>query len=394
MQQLQALVSPTTPPVPSSLAVPATLSRVIVDLLAYARPFTDIHLESGMPVMLRRGAGCWSEALYRGKPHIAEHEQILRFLNALFLGNEKFAGDPKSKPGWMTDLNARGTLHPAVILSELVDGTWVSHRLRCVLQKQNMGEAIGLMLRPVPEVPASLEGLGLPPQVGHLLHAAHRGLVVVAGPTGSGKSTTLAAMIGELNARRRINIVTVEEPVEFVHLRRKGMVNHREVGVDVRSFAEGVRDALRFVPDVIMLGDIPDAATMLEALHAAEAGHLVLAGVQAPSALGAIRHMAAMMPDQRRKDALAASLMGVLAQQLISGQGAADGHHLAVDFIDCRHPQVKGGIRDGSDLSALEQALLSGSIERAVLMRHSLRRLVEQGLVLPEQAARHALGYA
>jgi hypothetical protein len=117
---------------------------VIVDLLSFAQPFTDIHLESGLPVMLRRSAGCWTTAMYRDKPCIAEHEQTLRFLNGVFLGNENFAGDPKSKLGWTTDLSACGTLKPAVTLSELVDGKWISHRLRCVLRKQNMGEAIGL----------------------------------------------------------------------------------------------------------------------------------------------------------------------------------------------------------------------------------------------------------
>ncbi len=133
---------------------------------------------------------------------------------------------------------------------------------------------IGVALRQVPSAIRSLEQLGLPASVRQLLHTP-RGLILVTGPTGSGKSTTLAAMLDVINSTTEGHIMTIEDPIEYFHTHKRGVVNQREVGTDVPNFAEGLRRALRQDPDVILVGEMRDLETMETAITAAETGHLV-----------------------------------------------------------------------------------------------------------------------
>ena len=365
------------------------LSEIVFKLLSADVPFTDIHISSGMQIMLRQSPYKWVPAAVDGEAVAVEHDQIVAFLNGIFVGEEE--AKPKKKEGlqWRENLHKLGSLHPAMNLSDVADGVPKTYRVRVTVQKQQMGEAIGLVIRPLSEVPKSIESLGLPFQVERMLNAAHRGMIIVTGPTGSGKSTTLAAMINELNETRFGNILTIEDPVEFMHDRKKCIINQRELGIDVNSFADGVRDALRFVPDVILIGEIRDAETMKAAVRATESGHLVLASMHAPTSVTAIRKMLAYLSDsQADMQTLAYLLRGVVAQALVREKGDTGKNHLASEFLDCTHAQVVQAIVDsaaGDDvqqkLSKLEREISSGDVDFALPMVKSLKKLVVAGLV-------------
>ena len=186
-------------------------------------------------------------------------------------------------------------------------------------------ESLGAAFRLIPTEIKTLEELGIPSAL-HVLTDRPRGLVLVTGPTGSGKSTTLAALIDEINRKRAEHILTIEDPIEFVHRHKRCVVNQREIGVDATSFAEALRAALRQDPDVILLGEMRDLETISTALTAAETGHLVFATLHTQSAPGTIDRVIDAFPaaqqDQIRIQ-LAATLEGVVTQALLP---TADGN--------------------------------------------------------------------
>lgn len=374
------------------------LGELALDLLTGSKKFTDLHIESGKPVMLRLSAGQWIEVLGADQqPLVVDHAMIIEFLNGVFGGEEPAAeGSPAGIKRWKRNLHEHGSLHPAINLSRPTPGgDFVTCRVRCSVQKQMMGEAIGLVLRPLREIPKSIAALGLPIQVSAMLKSAASGLIVVTGPTGSGKSTTLAAMVNEVNLSKRANILTIEDPVEFVHERVKSIINQRELGIDVASFAAGVRDALRFVPDVILIGEIRDAETMRAALRAGESGHLVLTSMHAPTSTAAIRKMIAYLDNsQADTQALASCLVGVIAQALIKDTGGTGANCLAYEVLNCRDSKVADVVSSsaadttGQKMSNLENQVRSGQLEGAALpMIESLRKLVQAGSVEPASAA-------
>lgn len=365
------------------------LSEIVFSLLAAGIPLTDIHIESGMEIMLRQSPYKWVVAKLNDTAVMVTHEQIIAFLNGVFVGEEEKT--PRKKEGlqWREDLHRKGSLHPALNLSQMVNSGLVTYRVRCTIQKQKMGESVGLVIRPLSEVPKSIESLGLPYQVEKMLKAAHRGMIIVTGPTGSGKSTTLAAMIGELNESRYGNILTIEDPVEFMHERKNCIINQREVGIDVNTFADGVHDALRFVPDVILIGEIRDAETMKAAVRATESGHLVLASMHAPTTITAIRKMLAYLSDsQADMQTLGYLLRGVVAQALVREKGESGKNHLASEFLDCTTPQVIQAIVESATsdegqqkLSKLEKEIINGDHDFALPMVASLKKLLAGDLV-------------
>src|SRR5436189_3664128 len=180
-------------------------------------------------------------------------------------------------------------------------------------------EALGAAFRLIPTEIKTLEELGIPSSL-HAFTDRPRGLVLVTGPTGSGKSTTLAALIDEINRKRAEHILTIEDPIEFVHRHQRCIVHQREIGVDATDFANALRAALRQDPDVILLGEMRDLETIGTALTAAETGHLVFATLHTQSAPGTIDRVIDAFPagqqDQVRIQ-LAATLAGVVTQSLL-----------------------------------------------------------------------------
>ena len=196
-------------------------------------------------------------------------------------------------------------------------------RFRVNVYRKETG--VGATFRAIPSTVPTLEKLALPPVVTKLCDF-HQGMVLVTGSTGTGKSTTLAAMIDHLNATRRLNIISLEDPIEFVHASKQSQIIQRELGTHIPSFAEGVRAAMREDPDVILVGELRDAETISMAMTAAETGHLVLGTLHTTSAVKTIDRVIDALPVEEReqtKSFLAQNLLAVVTQVLVK---TADGH--------------------------------------------------------------------
>ncbi len=190
-------------------------------------------------------------------------------------------------------------------------------RIRASIYMQR--NSVGFVLRLIPLRIRPLEELGVPTSIGDFTKQRN-GLVLVTGPTGSGKTTTLAAMIDMINSSRPVNIVTIEDPVEYVHSDKMAIISQREVGIDTDNFQEALRRVLRQAPDVILVGEMRDIETMNVALQAAETGHLVFATVHTSSAAETLDRLSNMFPPHERPLLwlrLSVSLRGVLSQKLI-----------------------------------------------------------------------------
>lgn len=194
-------------------------------------------------------------------------------------------------------------------------GDQARFRVSVFRQKGN----VGMVLRQIPLDLMSMDQLKIPPIFKEMIMRP-RGLVLVTGPTGSGKTTSLAAMIDYINANIDHHIITIEDPIEFYHNHRKSTVNQREVGVDVTSFAEAIRRALRQDPDVILVGEMRDLETIEAAITAAETGHVVFATLHTSSAAGTINRIIDVFPTNQQdqiRTQLASAIIGILAQQLL-----------------------------------------------------------------------------
>jgi len=205
---------------------------------------------------------------------------------------------------------------------------------------------VALSIRHIPQEVTPLEELGLPPILNHFAERP-RGLVLVTGPTGSGKSTTLAAMVDRINRNRRGHILTVEDPVEFVHRPRQCIVSQREVGTDTRSFATALKHALRQDPDVILVGEMRDPETIGAALTIAETGHLVLSSLHTNSAADSVNRIVDAFPSHRQaqvRSLLASVLEGVVTQVLVP-RAPGPGRAVAAEVMVCT-AAVRAVIRD------------------------------------------------
>lgn len=205
---------------------------------------------------------------------------------------------------------------------------------------------VALAIRQVPFEIHSLEELGVPPVLANLAERP-RGLVLVTGPTGSGKSTTLAAMLDKINRERRGHILTIEDPIEFVHRHQGCMVNQREVGSDTQSFSQALKYALRQDPDVILVGEMRDLETIQAALTISETGHLCLATLHTNSAAESINRMIDVFPSHQQSQVraqLAFVLEGVVTQTLLP-RSKGSGRVVATEVMVCT-PAVRACIRD------------------------------------------------
>jgi len=231
--------------------------------------------------------------------------------------------------------------------------------------------AVSFALRLLPKKIPTFDSLGLPPGVRRLAEE-HRGLILVTGGTGSGKTTTLAAIINHINRTRQQHIVTIEDPIEILHEDVNCIVNQREVGLDTASFHEALRRALRQDPDVILIGELRDADTAQTALHAAESGHLVLSTMHTVDASETVGRMVEFFPGSKQplvRSVLAGVLRGVVTQRLLPQVGG--GRVAAVEVMvnnarvsdlirDNRADEIHDAIADGSffDMQTFSQALI------------------------------------
>ena len=249
------------------------------------------------------------------------------------------------------------------------------------------------VLRVVPwEIP-SVADLGLP-EITQDLSRLPRGLVLVTGPTGSGKSTTLASMVGMINQERSLNILTVENPIEFLHTHNKSIIRQREVGNDTHSFGEALRHMLRHDPDVILIGEMRDMESISIALTAAETGHLVLSTLHTQTAPLAVHRIVDVFPESVRNYVrlqLADSLKGVLAQQLlprVDGKGRVAAVEVLVNT-----PAVANMIREGNE-HQLYTAMQTGRSFGMQTMDSALADLCLRGVVTREEALSRSVNRA
>jgi len=247
--------------------------------------------------------------------------------------------------------------------------------------------AVSAAFRLIPTAIPAIEQLGLPPEI-KALTMKNNGLLLVTGPTGSGKSTTLAALIDVINAHKRCHIVTVEDPIEYLHLSKRAVIDQREVYADTLSFANALKYVLRQDPDVILVGEMRDLETISAALTAAETGHLVLATLHTNDAVQSIDRIVDVFPphqhDQVRTQ-LAFCLLGVLSQQLIP-RADGKGRVMCYEFMVKNHA-VAAHIREGKTHQT-RSVLETSKDEGMISMDKKLKELYEAELIAWEEVER------
>jgi twitching motility protein PilT len=341
------------------------LLRKISDLCGDAGAITDIHIEQDAVAMVKTPRG-WREI--EGGP--VREEMMYPLLMAI-------------DEDWKTRVGAGAIDRPLVLPTS---------RLRCNVFLTRGGQRIAVSLRRLPLSPLALEQTGLPLYVRPSLLEATRGLVLVTGPTGSGKTTTIGSMIEHINVSRGVHIVTIEEPIEYQFTRRKAIVSQKEVPIDTPTFASGLREALRQKPDVIVVGEVRDLDTADTVLHAGESGHLVLATMHTSSALGAIAKLLSFFPAEqreRRANSLAESLLGVIGQSLVPGE-SGDHYVLASELILNNYQQTAALISDPSKLHLLGEFMRRKEDNMSRTLNDSLAQLVAQKKVSSKDAMRAA----
>ena len=260
-------------------------------------------------------------------------------------------------------------------------------RVRINLMDSLRGPA--MVLRLIPQTIASLDELGLPAVLRELCERP-KGLVLVTGPTGSGKSTTLAAMIDWINSTMQRHILTIEDPVEFVHQSRESLIRHREVGQHTRQVHSALRAALREDPDVILIGEIRDQDTLATALEASQTGHLVFGTLHTNSAVRTVERILGMFPPAEQppvRRAVAESLLGVIAQGLLKttdGKRAAF-HDILINTDACRDYIQRG------ELEEIEQIMERSGFDGMQTANQALLQLVEDDRVSADDALAQSL---
>jgi twitching motility protein PilT len=250
--------------------------------------------------------------------------------------------------------------------------------------------AIGAAFRLIPAEIKSMEALGLPAVCHELAHKP-RGFVLFTGPTGSGKSTSLAALIDEINTSRNDHILTIEDPIEFLHGHKQCMVNQREIGSDATTFAQGLKAALRQDPDVILVGEMRDLETIHTALTAAETGHLVFATLHTQDAPQTIDRIIDVFPPSQQQQVrvqLSVALQGVVTQQLVPLVGG-QGRTVATEVMVAT-PAVRNLIREGK-VHQIYSAMQAGGRFGMRSMDQSLAELVRAGRITFDVALERAV---
>ena len=247
---------------------------------------------------------------------------------------------------------------------------------------------VGMVIRHVAGTIPNLDELGLPPILKDLAFLKG-GLVLTVGAAGSGKTTTLAALLDHRNANASGHILTIEDPIEYLHPHKKSLITQREVGIDTRSYDEALRRAMREAPNVIMIGEIRDRATMQHALHYAESGHLCVSTLHAHNANQAVQRILNFFPEHAHRQLqmdLSFNLRAVIAQRLIRG---VQGRLVPAAEIMLLTPYVADLIQKGQ-IDELKTAINRGTEQGMCSFDHSLFKLVESGAITAEEAIAHA----
>jgi twitching motility protein PilT len=254
-------------------------------------------------------------------------------------------------------------------------------RFRVNVFRQRQG--VGAVFRRIPESIKTVQELGLPSSITNLLDVSE-GLILVTGPTGSGKSTTLASLIHTINTSRRAHIITIEDPIEFVHHNKNSLINQREVSSHTKSFHQALRAALREDPDVILVGEMRDLETISLAITAAETGHLVLATLHTNSATKTVDRIIDVFPESQQAQIrvmLSESLRGVVAQSLTK---RADGNgRVAVVEVLVNIPAVANLIREGKTFQ-IHSSMQTGQVHGMITFEAAMNDLVRRGIVSRE----------
>jgi len=261
-------------------------------------------------------------------------------------------------------------------------------RFRANIFYELRGESVAF--RMIPEEIKPLEDLGLPPVVSSLVRK-EKGLILVTGPTGMGKSTTLAAMIDQINSEKSGHIITIEDPVEFVHKHKKCIISQREVGVHTKSFSNALRSVLREDPDVILVGEMRDFETTSLVLTAAETGHLVLSSLHTLGASETVNRIIDMYSSEQKEQIrtqFAEAILAVISQLLIPTQDGS-GRVLAAEIM-VGVPAVKHKIRTG-DTHLIPNIIQTGRQYGMQSLDNSLKSLVNEGEITEEQSAGYEL---
>ncbi len=255
--------------------------------------------------------------------------------------------------------------------------------------------SVAASLRLIPTKIPTLEDMNMPPILEKLTHT-RRGLILVTGPTGSGKSTTLAAMINHINLTRSEHIITIEDPIEFVHNHKMSIINQRELGMDTKSFANALRASLREDPDVILVGEMRDQETMQLAVSAAETGHLVFGTLHTNSAASSVDRIVDSFPDGAKEQVrlqLSGNLQAIIAQQLVPttpGYMASSGRgRVAAQEIMLASPAIRNLIREAKPQQITSMIQTSANMGM-ITTDASLRNLYMQGQISYENAMSRA----
>lgn len=340
------------------------LTAEIIQLVNSGLVFSDIHIEEDAAVMVKTPVGL---------------EQAPNFLpvtrDDLVPTLESFDSD------WAEKIKTRA-LNFLVVLTNC--------RLRLSAYLTSRGAKINLVIRKIPLEPLKLKDTGLPESV-RLLLDHNNGLILLNGSTGSGKSTSLAAIVDAINERRSAHIVTIEDPIEFMFVRNKCIFSQREIGVDVESFFQGAKDALRQRPDVIVIGEIRDKDTAETALLAAESGVLVIGTLHSNGAQQAIQKMLSYFTSVERESKVAtlqSVLLGVIAHQLLPA-ASTSGWILASEILFNNKQQISKQIGNPEDLA---RQLDRRDCKLSYTLADSLFNLLQAGKVRKVDALRAMAG--
>jgi twitching motility protein PilT len=327
---------------------------------------SDLHLAEGQPPKIRR------------------HGEVMPIRNEV-LTNEEMAYMMSEIAGpdrWARYLES-GDLDFAYEMDE-------HSRFRCNFLKQTRG--FGCVFRLIPTKILTLDQLGIPAVVKEFGHL-RGGLVLVTGPTGSGKSTTLAALIDYINVNFTRHIITVEEPIEFVHKNKKSIITQREVPENTPSFPQGLKAALREDADIVLVGEMRDLETIQLALTAAETGLLVFGTLHTNNARKTVDRMIDVFPSDQQaqvRTMLASSLRGVVAQLLLKKTAEVGGGRLAVNEILVVNQAASAIIREGAT-QKLQDVIVAGGGHGMQFMDDAIWKVMQQGIVSPHEAYMKAI---